>query len=347
MKNHPYTEVDEFQRWGAQFKSFDYSKVNFQTNPKFKIPFDAKIATAGSCFAQHISNYLQRVGVKTYRTELPPGYLLETSDEYLTYTRYSARYGNVYTVKQLKNLIDQAFSIIPVIHDYQIDSGVYIDLLRPAFTTLEYESIDEISAQRNFHLQKVREMFENTDIFIFTLGLTEAWKNKEHGYVYPICPGTSVGTFDPNLHGFINFGYEEIKSDLEYCINLLMTKNPKIQIILTVSPVPLAATYQKKNVVVANCHSKSTLRVVADSISEMFDNVDYFPSYDILTSPAASGNYYDFTSRNINTMGVDIAMQHFISSYMQLDLNNKINTSEYKKFEVNCDEEQYGNLLRN
>jgi hypothetical protein len=34
------------------------------------------------------------------------------------------------------------------------------------------------------------------------------------------------------------------------------------------------------------------------------------------------------------------------AGHMKLDVNEKINSSEYKKFEVNCDEEQYGNLLR-
>ena len=86
--------------------------------------------------------------------------------------------------------------------------------------------------------------------------------------------------------------------------------------------------------------------MAADSISEKFPNVDYFPSYDILTSPAARGEYYDFTSRNINTIGVDIAMQNFISAYVNLGGNESLDSSEYKKFEATCDEEQYGKLLK-
>ena len=40
-------------------------------------------------------------------------------------------------------------------------------------------------------------MFEQSEIFIFTLGLTEAWRSKKDGAVFPLAPGVSAGSFDP------------------------------------------------------------------------------------------------------------------------------------------------------
>ena len=48
------------------------------------------------------------------------------------------------------------------------------------------------------------------------------------------------------------------------------------------SPVPLLATFRSDecNVVVANCHSKSVLRVAAEAFAAHNDNVTYFPAYE-------------------------------------------------------------------
>jgi len=51
-------------------------------------------------------------------------------------------------------------------------------------------------------------------LFIFTLGLTEAWKDK-NGIFYPACPGVVCGEFDNSVYSFYNFTFDEIKSDLE------------------------------------------------------------------------------------------------------------------------------------
>jgi hypothetical protein len=52
------------------------------------------------------------------------------------------------------------------------------------------------------------------DVFIFTLGLTEAWVAREDGTVYPTAAGTVVGTHDPVKFAFQYFRYLEIADDL-------------------------------------------------------------------------------------------------------------------------------------
>jgi len=42
-------------------------------------------------------------------------------------------------------------------------------------------------------LDRMRATLAGADLFVFTLGLTEAWLNARDGTVYPMCPGTIRG----------------------------------------------------------------------------------------------------------------------------------------------------------
>ena len=87
-------------------------------------------------------------------------------------------------------------------------------------------------------------MFQSLDIFIFTLGLTEAWEDKQSGTIFPSIPGSILGKYDPDNHIFRGFTYEECVNDFNYFLNRLsdLRENKPFKVLLTVSPVPLTAT---------------------------------------------------------------------------------------------------------
>ena len=87
--------------------------------------------------------------------------------------------------------------------------GRWFDLLRTGAPQLGFASRDEALADRTFHLHCVRRMFEQIDVFVFTLGPTECWQNAESGHSDPVCPGTVRGTCQPGLHRFHNFSCTE------------------------------------------------------------------------------------------------------------------------------------------
>jgi hypothetical protein len=53
------------------------------------------------------------------------------------------------------------------------------------------------------------------------------------------------------------------------------------RVLITTSPVFIARTFTGDDVIVANTHSKSVLRAVAGELSEKYEGVDYFPSFEI------------------------------------------------------------------
>ncbi|MFO0006409.1 MAG: GSCFA domain-containing protein, partial [bacterium] len=80
--------------------------------------------------------------------------------------------------------------------------------------------------------------------------MTESWKHAS-GFVYPVCPGTIRGEFDPDNHFFQNFSYAETRADLEETFAMVRAHRPGVRFLLTVSPVPLTASASADHVVAA------------------------------------------------------------------------------------------------
>jgi hypothetical protein len=148
-------------------------------------------------------------------------------------------------------------------------------------------------------------------LFVFTLGLTEAWEATADGTIYPTAPGTVAGTFDPKKYRFHNFRYREIEADLEQFWQKLRSVNPTVRMLLTVSPVPLTATASNDHVLVATTQSKSTLRAIAGDFAAAYEDINYFPSYELIATHPVRGMFFNPDLRNVNDAGVDYVMTHF------------------------------------
>jgi hypothetical protein len=152
-------------------------------------------------------------------------------------------------------------------------------------------------------------------VFVFTFGLTESWIDRQSGTVYPTAPGTIAGTFDPNVYAFKNFSCEDVLADFIAFRELLKVRNPSLKFLLTVSPVPLVATASREHVLVATTYSKSVLRAVAGQLFQMFDDVDYFPSYELIASPFSKAAFFEKDLRSVSNEGVDLVMRHFVNAH--------------------------------
>lgn len=151
------------------------------------------------------------------------------------------------------------------------------------------------------------------DVFVFTLGLTEAWISKADGAVFPACPGTVGGRFDPAQHEFKNFTAGEVSADLDAFIATARELNSRLRFILTVSPVPLVATATQSHVLVATTYSKAVLRVAAEEIATKSEGVTYFPAYEIVTGPQAPYDFFENDRREPSQKAIRAVMRSFLS----------------------------------
>jgi len=262
-----------------------------------------RIVSAGSCFAANIVPSLERAGFTYLRTETTHPAFSELPEERFGYSRYSAAYGNVYTTRQLLQLLKRAMGTFSPAEDRWLTPSAIVDPFRPGlrYPAHSQREFDLLTAQ---HLSKTRQAFEQASVFIFTLGLTEAWISRLDGAVFPACPGTVAGSFDPERHEFRNFDAAEIAADLRNFVGLLRSINAGARIILTVSPVPLVATATSDHVVTANAYSKSALRVAAAELASHEPDVVYFPAYEIVTGPQAPNGFFDADRRSVSAAGI-------------------------------------------
>jgi hypothetical protein len=134
--------------------------------------------------------------------------------------------------------------------------------------------------------------------------------------VFPIAPGVIAGEFDPARHAFVNFSVAEVVSDLEAFVDALAVINPGARVLFTVSPVPLAATYEDRHVLSSTIQSKAVLRAAADAVCRSRPQCDYFPAFEIVSGHHTRGTYYAADLRGITRDGVDQVMQLFFKHYI-------------------------------
>lgn len=282
---------------------------------KFEIGRNDRIATAGSCFAQHIAHRLRQRGFQVLDSELPPPDLDTETAKRFGFRLYSARYGNVYTVRQLLQLIQECSGLRRPSITVWKKNGRFFDALRPSVEPDGLCSAMAVAEHRAQHLSHVRSMLEQTDLLVFTMGLTEAWIHREDGTVYPTAPGAIIGSYDPSIYAFKNFNYDEVLQDFLELRNLLKALKSDIRFILTVSPVPLTATASQEHVLAATTYSKSVLRAVAGYLAMSFQDIDYFPSLEIIAGVQARGFFYESNLRSISAAGVDVVMRAFFREH--------------------------------
>ncbi len=312
----PYSSKPAHAFWRRSVSGRQPTDIDPVVGVPFRLTDADAVATAGSCFAQHIAKTLQRRGFRYLVTEAAPQ-SDGAADE--NYGVFPARFGNIYTVRQLLQLFQRAFGVFePVDSEWDDGHGRLIDPFRPRIQQAGFASAELLRADRDAHLEAVRTMFETCDVFVFTLGLTEGWESAVDGAVFPLAPGVVASGLDEGRYRFHNFTVAEMEADMRGFLALLRRINPAVRVILTVSPVALAATFADRHVLVANTYSKSALRVVAESISTGVPDVAYFPSFEIVTGAPSRSAFLADDLREVTDAGVDHVMsifaRHFLSA---------------------------------
>lgn len=321
--HHPYQTFPDKAFWSRSVvRNWNAGALVSSTAPL--LTPDDLIVSAGSCFAANIVPHLEAVGYQYLRTEI-----VEEDDDRFNYSRYSAAYGNIYTARQFRQLVERCLGRFSPAEDRWVTAASIIDPYRPGLPfAAEDESEFELLVQS--HLKKTREAFERATVLVFTLGLTEAWISSIDGAAFPACPGVIAGTFDSSRHRLVNFHVREIVEDMRAALAQLREINPELRVLLTVSPVPLAATATGKHVYVANFYSKAALRAAAEEIAESEPSVSYFPALEIVLGMDAGANF-EADLRNVSAAGVARVMDALLGCCLLPSSESKASPAASKK----------------
>lgn len=315
-KASPYADVPKRGYWRSGVAQQDPLAIEGLYRRKFRMSRRDAIATAGSCFAQHIARHLKARKFNVLQYEPAPRGMSAALAKTYGFGTYTCRYGNIYTAAQMLQLAREAFGIaVPEDRVWERD-GRFFDAQRPNVEPSGFDSAADVLRAREAHLGFVRQMLLEMDVFVFTFGLTETWVHKASGTVFPTAPGTIAGAFDAEAYEFQNHTHSRILSDFVKLKRLLKRQRDKrLKYIVTVSPVPLTATASGQHVLAASTYSKSVLRGVAGELFETYRDVDYFPSYELITAPATRGMFFEPNMRSVTESGVNTAMGAFLAQH--------------------------------
>jgi len=131
-------------------------------------------------------------------------------------------------------------------------------------------------------VEVLRERLQQADVVVFTLGVAPAFFDDDGNCV--LGDGSAKAALSlSRRYRFRTTTVDENLANLRQMLTLLRGFGAPKRIILTVSPVPLRASFEYRSAIVADCVSKSTLRVVVDTLIRGGDeDLVYWPSFEMV-----------------------------------------------------------------
>ncbi|MDR6757848.1 hypothetical protein J2Y48_003145 [Mycoplana sp. BE70] len=214
----------------------------------------SRVTAFGSCFAANISKWLAKrhYNVLNAAEKDSPAYVVRMGEGMVT--SYAIR-------QQIEWAFENKPPQIPVWHSYSAESMEYDESIR----------------------QETLRIFSETDVFVLTFGLSEVWHDKPTGEVF--WRAVPQDQFDPARHGFRTVSIDENYENLRVILQTIRRHRPEAKVIVTLSPIPLVATFRPVPSTSANSISKASLRMAIDKVmtAKEFEGMTfYWPSYEIV-----------------------------------------------------------------
>ncbi len=277
-RSWPASARGQFSRGDAFFE--------VRHTPKWQMNADDVVFTIGSCFARNVEAVLSSKGIAIAQEGLgiEPEHF-ESFDEATGVGggqkgRVSGGAFNKYTVSSMTHDVRRVLrnEVYPNDGLIELNDGKWFD---PHASGLKTAPLDVALRNRRI-LSDAIATVRNASVIFITMGLSEGWIDLETGLAMNRHPGSLALRSHGSRFQFVNYNHDEIVSDLQEMIALIREIRADMRFVVTVSPVPFAATMRSVDVVVANTYSKSVLRAAAETVTAGDDLVDYFPSYEIV-----------------------------------------------------------------
>lgn len=169
--------------------------------------------------------------------------------------------------------------------------------------------------ERRKRIEAVYRGLPGADLMIITLGLTETWFDTETGQYLNRAPGPEymrAATRGPSRFELRILNVQDCFDLLAPAFDAAFSAGLK-NVMLTVSPVPLQRSFSTHDAVIANTTSKSTLRVTADLLCQEFPQMDYFPSYEMVTT--LLGNPFGDDNVHVRNDVVERVTRYMVEAY--------------------------------
>ncbi len=272
---------------------------SFRTEIKLKkspliIEHSKSILTLGSCFAENIANYFNH-----YKFEI-----------------------NVNPFGILYNPTSIHYAINMLMGDYTFteNSLIFYNQQWHSFyhhSNFSSDNKDQSLEKINNSLKISREFLREADFLTITFGSAYVYMYKKTRSIVSNChkiPEKEFIQYMLKIDDIIYYWKEIIKQ--------LKKLNPKLTIILTVSPIRYMKFGAEQNQL-----SKATLIMLSQLLKQEFDFVEYFPAYEIMMDDLRDYRFYGKDMIHPNDTAIEYIWDKFSETYMNentLKMLNKI-----------------------
>ncbi len=263
--------------------------------PAFQIGYDTKMMLLGSCFVENIGSKLTSF---RFKTEINP---------------CGIAYNPLSVANGLELLLSKKVFIE---RDLLQNDGKWVSLNHHGrFSDVSLEvSLHKINTQ----LEKAVEYLKHTDVLIITWGTAWVYRYLGTNQVVANCHKFPASSFER-----FRLEVEEIKQVYTDLLRRLWEMHPKMKVLFTVSPIR-----HWKDGAHANQLSKSTLLLAIDHLVHQFEQVSYFPSYEIVMDELRDYRFYAEDMLHISQQGVDYIWEKFRNLYFENETINLMNRVE-------------------
>lgn len=274
----------------------------------FALSRDGGVFCVGSCFARTIERRLHRNGfvVPSWTDELGQ-FAVREGHPQDQLNRF-----NVESIEQELRWALDSDARYPRSGIVDISAGVSLDLhTHNALRRADRPTTEQQRAITTRVFRRVRDC----QVVLLTLGLVEIWRDRLSGMALNRAPARAAWQAEPDRYALETQDVETTSAALRRVLALLRRYGrPGVKVVLTVSPVPMRATFSGHDVLLANTASKSVLRSAVTDVTAQAEDVYYFPSYEmVLHSDPATAWRAD--RAHVSTAMADFVVEVFLRQF--------------------------------
>lgn len=266
--------------------------TEFSPEPTFyRIGLNSQIVTIGSCFADVMGRRL--------------------TDNKLSVLNNP--FGTVFNPISISKLLTMAlYGTSPDENRYVEREGIWFHY--DFHSSLWANSRDELYNKLENCLSQTAEAIRNADFLLLTLGSAIVYRHIETGNVVANCHKMPNALFEKYLYNI-----DHLRDDLTCSLKILRKANPKLNVVLTVSPVR-----HTRDTLPLNSVSKSMLRVIAHELTIWNHWVTYFPAYELMMDDLRDYRFYEVDMIHPNTQAQEYIFGKFAESAFDPELRKFI-----------------------
>ena len=257
----------------------------------YRIGLTSRIVTLGSCFADVMGQRLM--------------------DHKLTVLNNP--FGTIFNPVSIAKLVIMAlYGTTPDENRYVERDGIWFhyDFHSSLWATSQNELRDKLMAS----LSRMADAIHNADFLLLTLGSAVVYRHIETGKVVANCHKMPGSLFEKYLYNI-----DHLRDDLTRLLKMVHKANPKLKVLLTVSPVR-----HVRDTLLLNGTSKSTLRVIAHELTVWNNWIAYFPAFELMMDDLRDYRFYEADLIHPNAQAHDYIFEKFAESSFDSDLRNTI-----------------------